>query len=99
MRFIEKATSFHLDRIEVFMNEGLCCGIGVTYNLDGLIFNKNHKGSKMPKTSYELNLGHEENIEYISVHYTNDGIHDIILKSNLGNMLVMDDEYGHDGDL
>ncbi|CDW72965.1 UNKNOWN [Stylonychia lemnae] len=99
MRFIEKATSFHLDRIEVFMNEGLCCGIGVTFNLDGLVFNKNHKGTKLPKTSYELQLAQNENIEFIQVNYSDEGIHDIILKSNLGNMLVMDDEYGNDGDL
>ncbi len=65
MRFIEKAHYFHLDRVEIFVSEGTVCGLGVTYNLDGIVLTKVHKGDTLPKSSYELELQKEEHIEFI----------------------------------
>eukprot|EP00347_Sterkiella_histriomuscorum_P017675 403348427 len=77
---------------------GLVSGIGVTFNIDGLVFSKTHKGKNMPTCSYELELQKDEHLQFISAHYNQDeGIHDILLKTNMGNMLVMDDNE-YDGD-
>ena len=65
MRFIEKANYFHLDRIEMFVSDGLLCGIGVTYNLDGIVLTKVHRGEVNPKSSYELELQKDEHIEFM----------------------------------
>jgi hypothetical protein len=40
-------------------------GIGITYNLDGVKMTKVNKGKRMPKTSYELELGSTEHIEFV----------------------------------
>lgn len=74
------------------MTDGIVCGVGVTYNIDGIILTKIHKGSNRPTSSYELKLHNDEHLVFISAHHSEDGIHDIILKSNHGNMLVMDEE-------
>ena len=55
-RFFEKASYFHLDKIEVFMREGFVTGLQMTYNLDGVVMVKSNKGRKLPKTSYALKL-------------------------------------------
>ena len=65
MRFLEKSSFFHLEKIEIFMSDGLVSGLGVTFNLDGILLTKMHKGSRKPKTSYELEIAHNEHIEFI----------------------------------
>lgn len=63
----------------------------MTYNLDGVKMNKVNKGKKMPKSSYELELAQNENIEFIQFRYTDEGIHEIMIKTNLNRMLMMDE--------
>lgn len=47
----------HLDRVEVFVREGYVIGFALTYDMDGVKMTKVSKGTRMPKTSYELTLG------------------------------------------
>lgn len=95
--FFAKADAFHLDRIEIFMVDGYVQGIGVTYTLDGIKMSKINKGKKMPSTSYELDMGENEHIEFIQFQYTTEGVREIMIKTSEGNMLVMDEETGNDG--
>lgn len=100
--FFDKAYSFHIDRIEVFMVNGFLQGIGITYNMDGVLMTKLNKGKKMPDTSYELELSKDEHINYISFHFVEEGIIDLIIKTSHNNMLVMEEDekyrkkYGED---
>jgi hypothetical protein len=86
-----KAAYFHLDKIEVFVRDGYVQGIGMTYNLDGIKMTKVNKGKKMPKASYELELAQNEQIEFVQFRYTDEGIHEIMMKTNLNRMLMMDE--------
>ena len=96
MRYLEKSTSHHIEKIEFFMSDGLLSGIGVTFNLDGIILTKIHRGSRKPKTSYELEIQKDEHIEFMQIHYDDDGVREILLKTNLGHMLVMDENHGNE---
>ena len=93
MRYLEKSTYHHIDKLEFFLSDGLVSGIGVTYNLDGILVTKVHRGKIKPKTSYELELESDEHLEYMQIQYDEDGIHEILVKSNLGHMLVMDEKH------
>lgn len=64
----------------------------MTYNLDGVIMTKANKGRKMPKTSYELELASNEHIDFMQYMYNKEGIHEVVFKTNLGRMLMMDEE-------
>jgi Zn/Cd-binding protein ZinT len=66
-------------------------GIGMTYNLDGVKMTKVNKGKRMPKTSYELELATNEHIEFIQFRFSEDGIHELLIKTNLNRMLMMDE--------
>ena len=63
----------------------------MTYNLDGVKMTKVNKGRKMPKSSYELELAQDEHIEFVQFRFTDEGIHEITLKTNLNRMLMMDE--------
>ena len=63
----------------------------MTYNLDGVIMVKNNKGRKMPKTSYELRLSANEHIDFLQFMFDNEGIHEVVFKTNLGRALMMDE--------
>ena len=93
-RFFEKASFFHLDKIEVFLWESFVTGLQMTYNLDGVIMVKGNKGKRLPKTSYELTLGPTEHIEFLQFVFSEGGIHEMVFKTNLGRSLLMDEE-GH----
>jgi hypothetical protein len=54
--------------------------------------NKVNRGNKMPKSSYELDLGPNEHIDFLQFRYNEDGIYEVTLKTNLGRMLMMDEE-------
>jgi Zn/Cd-binding protein ZinT len=86
-----KAAYFHLDKIEIFVRDGFVQGIGMTYNLDGIKMTKVNKGKKMPKASYELELAQDEHIEFVQFRFTDEGIHEIMIKTNLNRMLMMDE--------
>ena len=75
------------------MSDGLVTGIGVTHNMDGIVITKLHKGNRKPKTGYELELQSDEHIEFMQIHYDEEGVHEILVKSNLGHMLVMDESH------
>ena len=89
--FFMKAAYFHLDKIEIFVRDGFVQGIGMTYNLDGIKMTKVNKGKKMPKASYELELAQDEHIEFVQFRFTDEGIHEIMIKTNLNRMLMMDE--------
>ncbi len=67
MKFLDKSNYTHIEKLEIFLSNGLICGIGVTYNLDGILITKIHKGTKKPKASYELELSTHEHIEFIQI--------------------------------
>lgn len=46
----------------------------------------------MPKTSYELELASNEHIDFMQYMYNKEGIHEVVFKTNLGRMLMMDEE-------
>jgi hypothetical protein len=77
------------------MRDGYVSGFGMTYNLDGVIMVKNNKGRKMPKTSYELRLSANEHIDFLQFMYDDEGIHDVVFKTNLGRALIMDEDEDH----
>ena len=89
--FFSKAQYFHVDRVEIFVRDGYVQGIGLTYNLDGVKMTKVNKGKKMPKTSYELDLGSNEHIDFLQFRYNDEGIHEVLLKTSAGRMLLMDE--------
>ena len=45
----------------------------------------------MPKTSYELELATTEHIEFIQFRFSDEGIHELLIKTNLNRMLMMDE--------
>ncbi len=89
--FFNKAEYYHVDKIEIFVRDGFIMGIGITYNLDGVKMTKVNKGRRMPKTSYELELATTEHIEFIQFRFSDEGIHELMIKTNLNRMLMMDE--------
>jgi hypothetical protein len=96
LKYLEKSTYHHIEKIEFFMSDGLLSGIGVTLNLDGIIITKFHRGSRKPKTSYELEIHQDEHIEFMQIHYDVEGVREVLVKTNLGHMLVMDENHGNE---
>ena len=43
---------------------------------------KINKGKRMPKTSYELDLAEDEHIEFVQFQFTEEGIREIMMKTN-----------------
>lgn len=82
---------YHLDKIEIFVRDGYVQGFGMTYNIDGVKMTKLNKSKKMAKSSYELNLGPKEHIEFVQFRKGEEGIYEIMLKTNEGRMLMMDE--------
>ncbi len=77
------------------MVNGYLQGIGVTYDMDGIKMTKVNKGKKLPDTSYELEIAKDEHIEFISFHFDEEGIRDLIIKTSHNNMLVMEEDEQH----
>lgn len=65
MKFLDKASSFHLEKVEIFLSDGLISGIGVTFSLDAIKVSNIHQGKKRAKTSYALELDREEHIDFL----------------------------------
>lgn len=92
--FLDKAEAFHLDKVEIFMCDGLMCGIGIVLSLDGIKVAKMSQAKKRPQTSYAIELKHDEHVEFMQFQFNDKGIHDVMMKTNQGNMLMMDEESG-----
>lgn len=96
--FFGKAQYHHIDKIEVFVRDGFIQGFSITYNIDGIKMTKINKGKKMPKTSYELDLSPNEHIDFLQFRFNEEGIHEVVLKTNMDRMLMMDEAEHEDLD-